>query len=146
MGATGVSSLKLHEGHNCIRDIRGILPRRVPSHARHRRLPVSVPQPQRSCGSSTMQHVPACPPHLPLVALSEPHALAHGGLGGRHQRLDDVVRVVGRTQHHAVGLDAAHVAGLEVAQHDHLAVLHPHSTEKNTEQGAVQGNGIMGKG
>jgi hypothetical protein len=34
-----------------------------------------------------------------------------------------VMCIIAGTEHHAVALDAAHVAGLQVADHNHIAVL-----------------------
>mmetsp|Transcript_31053 Transcript_31053/g.68942 ORF Transcript_31053/g.68942 Transcript_31053/m.68942 type:complete len:228 (+) Transcript_31053:351-1034(+) len=61
---------------------------------------------------------------LRLVALPEPHALASFCLSRGHQGLHVLVCSVRGAQHHAMRLDAAHVAGLEVAQHNHGPLLH----------------------
>ena len=71
---------------------------------------------------------PMCTPpnaaHLvAAVALAKPHALAHGGALGRRQRLDLGVLGVGGAEDHAVGLDAPHVARLQVGHNHHGAAL-----------------------
>lgn len=111
-------------------DVRALAPTATPSpfhihthtRARHKQTARAWPP----CAPAHRPHhatKPAAAAHLPLAVLPEPHALPDGRLWRRRQGLHAVVRVAGGAQHHAVGLDAAHVAGLQVAQHHHLAFL-----------------------
>lgn len=63
---------------------------------------------------------------LALLAplLPKEHALPHRRARGRGQRLHLCVLSVRSAEHHAIGLDAAHVAGLQVGQDQHHAVLY----------------------
>lgn len=62
--------------------------------------------------------------HLLAVGLPEEHTLPYLRLFRCHERLDGDVGLIGSRQQHAERLDATHLAGLEVAQHQDTSIQH----------------------